>query len=74
MDRGRRPEDWAQVKEVRNSTSKMTTDAKDKYHVTLGRKLTVNSQDVKAYWSVLKKLLNKKKIVNIPPLLEMDCL
>ena len=58
------------MKEVRNSTSKMITDGKDKYHVTLGRKLTVNSQDVKAYWSVLKKLLNKKKIVNIPPLLE----
>ena len=70
VDRGRRPEDWAQVKEVRNSTSKMITDAKEKYHIKLGRKLTVNSQDVKTYWSVLKKLLIKKKIVNIPPLLE----
>ena len=70
VNRGRRPEDWAKVKEVRNSTSKMITDAKQKYHITLGRKLTVNSQDIEVHWSVLKKLSNKKKIMNIPPLLE----
>ena len=70
VNRGRRPEDWAKVKEVGNSTSKMITDARQRYHITLGRKLTVNSQDIKVYWSVLKKLLNKKKIMNIPPLLE----
>ena len=38
VNRGRRPEDWAKVKDVRNSTSKMITDAKQKYHITLGRK------------------------------------
>ena len=27
-------------------------------------------QGVKAYWSVLNRLINKKKVVNIPPLLE----
>ena len=47
VDRGRRPEDWAQVKEVRNSASEMITAAKDKHHVTLGRTLKVNRQVMK---------------------------
>ena len=68
--RGRRQEDWNLVKEVRNETSKMITDTKEKYYQKLGHKLSYPNQGVKAYWTVLNRLLNKKKTLNIPPLLE----
>ena len=70
LDRGRRQEDWNLVKEVRNETSKMITDAKEKYYQKLGHKLSDPNQGAKAYWTVLNRLLNKKKTLNIPPLLE----
>ena len=38
LDRGRKQEDWNLVKEVRNETSKMITNAKEKYHQKLGQK------------------------------------
>ena len=68
--RGRRPQDWTYVKSVRNETSKMILNAKEEYFKRLGRKLSDPSEGIKSYWSTLNRLINKKKTLNIPPLLE----
>ena len=36
----------------------------------LGRKITDRDQGSKTYWTVFNRLLNRKKVMNIPPLLE----
>ena len=48
---------------------KLVVNAKDDY---LGQKLTDPSLGPKSYWTVLNKLLNKKRYTNIPPLLIND--
>ena len=70
VQRGRRQEDWNQVKETRNETSKMIIRAKESYYLNLGRKLSDPNQGIKSYWTTLNRLINKKKVSNIPPLLE----
>ena len=68
--RGRSQEDWGLFKRALNNSSKLVTDAKETYYSNLGRKLSDPTQGAKAYWAVLNRLVNKKKIMNIPPLLE----
>ena len=68
--RGRRPDEWDNVRLIRNDTSKMITIAKDNYFASLGRKLSNPAIGIKTYWSTLNKIVNKKKATNIPPLLE----
>ena len=70
LRRGRSQEDWELFKRVRNDTSKLVTDAKETYYCSLGRKQSDPTQGVKVYWAVLNRLVNKKKVMNIPPLLE----
>ena len=36
----------------------------------MGRKLSDPNRGTKAYWAILNRLINKKKALNIPPLLE----
>ena len=68
--RGRRPDEWDNVRLIRNGSSKMVTIAKDNYFASLGRKLSNPAIGIKTYWSTLNKIVNKKKATNIPPLLE----
>ena len=68
--RGRSQGDWELFKRLRNDSSKLVTDAKETYYSNLGRKLSDPAQGVKAYWAVLNRLANKKKVMNIPPLFE----
>ena len=68
--RGRRPDEWDNVRLIRNDTSKMITTAKDNYFASLGRKLSNPATGIKTYWSTLNKIVNKKKATNILPLLE----
>ena len=70
VKRGQRKEDWNQVKDIRNETSKMIISAKEKHFLNLGRKLSDPNQGIKVYWKTLNRLLNKKKVTNISPLLE----
>ena len=58
------------MKDIGNETSKMILNAKEKYFLNLGRKLSDPNQGIKAYWTTLNRLLNKKKVANIPSLLE----
>ena len=48
----------------------MITAAKENYFSSLGRKQSDPSIGVKAYWTILNKIINNKKMTNIPPLLE----
>ena len=70
VKRGRKPDDWDYVRQVRNETSAMITNTKDDYFVALGRKLSNLINGPKTYWTTLNKIINKKKMTNIPPLLE----
>ena len=47
----------------------MITDAKNKYHSRLGETLCDLNVDIKAYWKTLHKIINKKQVMNIPPIL-----
>ena len=69
IKRGRKPEDWTRVKQVKNDATKMITDAKTKYYSRLGKKLCDPSVGIKTYWKTLHKIINKKQVMNIPPIL-----
>ncbi len=48
----------------------MIDEAKDNYHKDLGDKLCDPRSGQKVIWTAHKRLLNKKKLANIPPLVE----
>ena len=52
--------------------SKLDADAKNKCFFNICRKLSDPSTGTKMYWSLVKRILNKVKILEIPPLLEND--
>ena len=70
IERGKNNDDWCQVKTIRNETSRMIVNAKNKYYHNLGRKLSDPNMGPKKYWSTLTRLINNKNTCNIPPLLE----
>ena len=70
VQRGRKPEEWNLVKKIRNMTSKMIVHAKESYYLKLGKNLSDPNQGTKTYWSTLKRVIKKKNVSNIPPLLE----
>ena len=70
VKRGRKQEDWNHVKKVQNETTRMITNAKNEYYLNVGRRLSNNTTGAKTYWSLLNRLISKKKVSNIPPLLE----
>ena len=72
IKRESKQEDWEQVRIVRNQTTHLIDDAKENYFKSLGKKLTDPNTGIKAYGQSINKLLNTKKITNIPPLLEND--
>ena len=55
---------------IQNETSRMITDAKENYFWTLGRKLSNPTIGRKTYWITLNRIINKKEMTNMPPLLE----
>ena len=48
----------------------MITTAKDNYFASLGRKLSNPNIGIKKYWSTVNRIINKKNVSNIPPLIE----
>ena len=50
VKRGRKPEDWTRVKQVKNDATKMITDAKNKCHSGLGEKFCDPNVGIKTYW------------------------
>ena len=68
--RGRRPEERAKVVDTQNQTSKLIKQAKNSYYEKLGNLLEDPSCGEKHFWNAFKKLANKKKTTNIPPIIE----
>ena len=70
--RNRKHEDWDYVKNVQNQnlTSVMIINAKNDFYLGLGRKLSNNVTVAKSCWALFNRLLNKKTVSNIPPLIE----
>ena len=54
---------------VTSLTSDAIIKAKEKYFHSLGDKLNDPQTDVKSYWSILNKFLQKKRIPLLPPIL-----
>ena len=48
----------------------MITTAKDGYFASLCRKLSNPNISIKTYWPALNRIINKKNVSNVPPLLE----
>ena len=72
VNRGRDPIDHDIVREVQNSTNKLIREAKQSYFEKLGDKLSNPQTGQKNFWTAFKRITNKKKITNIPPILEKD--
>ena len=70
--RGSKPEDRPKVVEVQKLTNNLIRDAKNSYYEKLGNLLSDSSTGQKHFWSAFKKLSNKKKTTNIPPLIEKN--
>ena len=58
---------------MREEYTTLIKDAKERYIKSLGAKLTNPNTGMKAYWTALKKLLNKDKVPIIPPISENNC-
>ena len=67
VKRGRKPEDWTRIKQVKNDATKMITEAKNKHYSGLGEKLCDPNVGIKTYWKTLHKIINKKQVMNISP-------
>ena len=65
---GRKTADLNILKEKIQYSANIIATAKDKYLTDLGKKLNDPLLGPKAYWSILNKFLNKKKIPLIPPI------
>ena len=72
VKRGRKPEDHENVREVQNMTNKLIRGAKKIYYENLGNKLSDPQTGQKCFWNAFKKISNKKKTTNIPPIIEND--
>ena len=68
--RGRDPSTRDHIREVQNLTNKTIRQAKKNYFKQLGEKLSNPETGQKPFWTAFKRLLNKKKHSNIPPLME----
>ena len=65
----RNPVTQDKVRQVQNETNKIIKEAKQVY-TNLGVKLSDSKIGHKNFWSAYKKLTNKKKNTNIPPIIE----
>ena len=69
VKRGRNHNDHDNVREVQNSTNKLIREAKQIYYEQLGNKLSDPQTGQKNFWSAFKRVTNKKKHTNIPPII-----
>ena len=68
--RGRKPEERASVIEVQKQTDKLIKQAKNSYYEKLGNLLSDPTTGEKHFWTAFKRLSNKKKTTNIPPIID----
>ena len=70
MNRGKNPNGRDKVRQVRNSTNKLIKEAKVAYYTNLGNKLSDPLTGQKHFWTASKKITNKKRNTNIPPVID----
>ena len=70
IKKGRNPLDRERVKRSQLITNRKINEAKTTYISKLSHKLCDPATGQKSFWSAYKRLSNKKKITNIPPLFE----
>ena len=68
--RGRIPNEKDHVRSIQNATNRLIKKAKIDYFNNLGSKLEDYNTGSKTFWTSFKRLVNKKKLSNIPPILE----
>ena len=68
--RGSNPTERGNIRNVQNVTNKLIKQAKLNYFQKLGDKLSDPATGQKPFWTSFKRILNKKKYTNIPPLIE----
>ena len=64
------PSHYARVKQHQDKTKKAIIDAKKRYFENLSKKICNPSTGQKTFWSAYKRLSNKKKNTNIPPIFD----
>ena len=67
---GRAPDCYARVKLHQEKTKKAILEAKSRYLDNLSNKICNPTTGRKTFWSAYKRLSNKKKVTNIPPIFE----
>ena len=70
VKRGRNPTGHDHVREVQNATNKLIGDVKRCFYEKLGDKLSDPETGQKDFWTAFKRISNKKKLTNIPPIFE----
>ena len=68
--RGRPDEGRAVVQRVQVETNSVISEARQSYIEDLSEKLSNPKSSNNIFWSAFKRLLNNKKLTNIPPLLD----
>ena len=66
------PQIFQKVKYLQTKLKKLIEHCQEKYYLRISKKLMNPMTSLKTYWSILKALLNNKKIPCIPPLLQDD--
>ena len=72
IHRGRKPSERVIVNQTQCVTNTTINNAKSKYLTNLGNKICDPNTGPKCFWTAFNRLLNNKKITNIPPLIEND--
>ena len=72
VKKGRIANDKDNVRSVQNETNRLIKKAKRDYFNNLGSKLNDSRTGSTTFWTAFKRLVNKKKLANIPPLLENE--
>ena len=72
VKRGRNTNDLDNVRELHNSTNKFIKEAKLAYYIYLGIKLSDPESGQKHFWTAYKRIANKKRNTNIPPIIDED--
>ena len=67
--RGKNANDHGNVREIQNSTNKLIHEAKQSYFEKLGHRLSDPKTGQINIWTAFKRITNKKKLTNIPPVI-----
>ena len=65
---GKKDQDLIALEKAREDVSNVILKAKEDYYLRIGAKLNDHLLAKKCYWSILKTLLNGKKVPVIPPI------